>query len=97
MMAICHTAVPERTEGKITYQAASPGTSHTHLPAETVIRRVHCVTTVQEILQWQTLILAFSSLDLSPPLLTKGVSARGKRSSCFILYRLVPLYPTIYV
>lgn len=29
MMAICHTAVPERAEGKITYQAASPGTSHT--------------------------------------------------------------------
>ena len=28
MMAICHTAVPERTDGKITYQAASPGTSH---------------------------------------------------------------------
>lgn len=28
MMAICHTAVPERTEGKITYQAASPGRSH---------------------------------------------------------------------
>uniref|UniRef100_A0A8C6KB01 Phospholipid-transporting ATPase n=1 Tax=Nothobranchius furzeri TaxID=105023 RepID=A0A8C6KB01_NOTFU len=24
MMAICHTAVPERTDGKITYQAASP-------------------------------------------------------------------------
>lgn len=24
MMAICHTAVPERAEGKITYQAASP-------------------------------------------------------------------------
>ncbi|XP_024919272.1 probable phospholipid-transporting ATPase IA isoform X7 [Cynoglossus semilaevis] len=24
MMAICHTAVPERTEGKISYQAASP-------------------------------------------------------------------------
>lgn len=28
MMAICHTAVPERTDGKITYQAASPGRSH---------------------------------------------------------------------
>lgn len=28
MMAICHTAVPERAEGKITYQAASPGTAH---------------------------------------------------------------------
>lgn len=28
MMAICHTAVPERADGKITYQAASPGTSH---------------------------------------------------------------------
>lgn len=28
MMAICHTAVPERAEGKITYQAASPGRTH---------------------------------------------------------------------
>uniref|UniRef100_A0A8D3D1T7 Phospholipid-transporting ATPase n=1 Tax=Scophthalmus maximus TaxID=52904 RepID=A0A8D3D1T7_SCOMX len=27
MMAICHTAVPERIEGKITYQAASPDES----------------------------------------------------------------------
>lgn len=27
MMAICHTAVPERTDNKITYQAASPGQS----------------------------------------------------------------------
>lgn len=27
MMAICHTAVPERADGKITFQAASPGRS----------------------------------------------------------------------
>jgi len=27
MMAICHTAVPERTDNTITYQAASPGKS----------------------------------------------------------------------
>lgn len=30
MMAICHTAVPERKDGKIAYQAASPGRSHLH-------------------------------------------------------------------
>lgn len=28
MMAICHTAVPERMDGKIIYQAASPGISY---------------------------------------------------------------------
>lgn len=27
MMAICHTAVPERSDDTITYQAASPGLS----------------------------------------------------------------------
>lgn len=30
MMAICHTAVPECTDGTIIYQAASPGRSHLH-------------------------------------------------------------------
>jgi hypothetical protein len=29
MMAVCHTAVPEREGEKIIYQAASPGTNET--------------------------------------------------------------------
>lgn len=28
MMAVCHTAVPEREGDKIIYQAASPGKTH---------------------------------------------------------------------
>lgn len=28
MLAICHTAVPERTDDTIVYQAASPGMAH---------------------------------------------------------------------
>ncbi|XP_062249352.1 phospholipid-transporting ATPase IA isoform X2 [Platichthys flesus] len=36
MMAICHTAVPERTDGKITYQAASPDESALVKAAQTL-------------------------------------------------------------
>ncbi|KAL6117541.1 phospholipid-transporting ATPase IA isoform X2 [Pungitius pungitius] len=36
MMAICHTAVPERTDGKITYQAASPDESALVRAAQTL-------------------------------------------------------------
>lgn len=55
MMAICHTAVPERTDGNITYQAASPGRSHFHRHSEwiycteccSVISPVHDVSVCQ--------------------------------------------------
>ncbi|CDQ86001.1 unnamed protein product [Oncorhynchus mykiss] len=30
MMAVCHTAVPEKTEDTIVYQASSPGSSQMH-------------------------------------------------------------------
>lgn len=46
MMAICHTAVPERAEGKITYQAASPGRTHiqtVHSDRSVWILSVQCV------------------------------------------------------
>uniref|UniRef100_A0A2K6FY14 Phospholipid-transporting ATPase n=1 Tax=Propithecus coquereli TaxID=379532 RepID=A0A2K6FY14_PROCO len=38
MMAICHTAVPEREGDKIIYQAASPGTSEAFVRAHNVVK-----------------------------------------------------------
>lgn len=45
MMAICHTAVPERTDGRITYQAASPGQtdSRHHIKVRDVKFVFYCI------------------------------------------------------
>lgn len=74
MMAICHTAVPERIDNKITYQAASPGESncspHTGVTNVhirfTLIESPYQYTTVQQsLLLLIKLLLLFSQDALS--------------------------------
>jgi len=43
MMAVCHTAVPEREGDKIIYQAASPGES------QVIQRTLTCILNVQNL------------------------------------------------
>ncbi len=52
MMAICHTAVPEHIDNKITYQAASPGQSNFSKHTETTnvhIESHYQYTTLQKV------------------------------------------------